>query len=462
MSDPLEPYLQRYGDSYRWRVAGTIMLGALSTVMGATTVNVALPSIMQSFSVGQDEVQWLSTGFLAAAATTMLTTAWFVITFGQRATYLAALSLFVAGSFAAGLAPAYWVLVLGRIAQGAASGILQPLAMTSLFQVFPPEERGKSMGIYGLGIVLAPALGPAAGGLLVDHFGWRAVFFLLVPFAAASLALVPRYIVGRDLRLVRRRFDTAGFVVLALGLSALLAGLSRLHGRTDPLTLTLLGLGSAGLVGFVFWQRRCRDPLIDLGIFAEQRFSAAAIVSFAYGMGIFSSVYLAPLYVQTVAHYSPGRAGLLLVPGGLVLALVVPMAGRLADRYTSHLVVMAGMACFSLSFVVFALAVGESDFVLLAAVIMLGRVGLGLIIPGLSSGAMRAAAPAFGIHVPGTVNFSRQLGGALGVNLIAILLEARTLSLCGATPCAGAFRDSFIALAVVFGLALLPAWKMGH
>lgn len=462
LSDPLATLRQRYGTSYRWRVAATVMLGALSTVMAATTVNVALPHVMADFGIGQDAVQWLSTGFLAAAAATMLATAWCVARFGQRATYAISLGLFIAGTCAAALAPAYWVLVTGRIAQGAASGILQPLAMTTFFQVFPAAERGRAMGVYGLGIVMAPALGPAIGGVLVDQFGWRAVFVLLLPLAAVSLALVPRYVVGRDPAIARQPFDGLGFTLLALALAGLLAGLSRLHDDTDAATLALVGAGVAAGAGFVAWQRRHHAALIDPGIFRERRFVAAAVVSFAYGMGIFSSVYLAPLYVQTVAHYSPGRAGLLLLPGGLVLALVVPLAGRLADRWAAHRVVMAGMGCFAVSFLLFALAVGETGFVLLAGLVVLGRVGLGLIIPGLSSGAMRAADPAFAAHVPGTVNFARQLGGALGVNLIAILLEARTLALCGAPPCAAAFRDSFLALAMVFGLAVLPARRMGR
>ncbi len=462
MSTLIEPFVQRYGESYRWRVAGTVMLGALSTVMAATSVNIALPNIMSGFGIGQDAVQWMSTGFLAAAAATMLATAWCVTNFGQRNTYIGALALFIIGTLAAGLAPSYWVLVAGRVAQGAASGILQPLAMTTLFQVFPATERGRAMSIYGLGIVLAPGLGPAAGGLLVDHFDWRAVFFLLLPVAAASLALVPRYVVGRDPDACPRRFDALGFVLLAFALVAILAGMSRLHDGASALTLGLLLGGIAAALVFVVWQLRHNAPLIDLGIFAEKRFVAASVVSFAYGMGIFGSVYLAPLFVQTIARYSPSQAGLLLVPGGLVLALVVPLAGRLADRHAPHRVVMAGMCCFSASFLMFAAAVGHSSFTLLALLVVLGRIGLGLIIPGLSSGAMRAAPSAFVAHVPGTVSFARQLGGAVGVNLIAILLESRTLALCGAGPCAPAFRDSFLALAIVFGASLLPAWRMGR
>lgn len=438
------------------------MLATVSTVMAATTVNVAVPAIMRAFAIGQDEVQWLSTGFLAAATATMLTTAWWVRAHGQRFTYLAAIALFVAGTGAAALAPALWVLIAGRLAQGAASGILQPLAMITLFQVFPEEERGRAMGIYGLGIVLAPALGPALGGFLVDHYGWPAVFLLSLPFCLVAAVLLPRYIPAHPPGNPRPAFDRAGFALLIAALACLLAGLSRLHERVDAATLALLAGAAAAGAAFVRWELARGEALIDLRIFAEGRFVAAALVSFAYGVGIFGSIYLAPIYVQEVLHYSPGRAGLLLIPGGIVLAIVMPLAGRLADVYSSHHVVMAGMACFSASFVLFALGTGVDDFAVLATWIVIGRIGLGLVIPGQSAGAMRAAPRAYAHHVPGAISFARQLGGAMGVNLLAIFLEARTLAACAAAPCARAYRDSFYALAAVFALALIPAWLMGR
>src|SRR3546814_135110 len=172
----------RFGPAYRWLVTATVMMGTIATILTATIVNVALPDIMGAFGMGQDKAQLLSTGFLAAMTGTMLLNAWMVEAFGQRATFMLAVTVFIVASVIGGLAPAEGVLILARVLQGGAAGILQPLAMQVIFQVFPPEKRGSAMGIYGIGVVLAPALGPTLGGIMVDSFSWRYVFFMSVPF----------------------------------------------------------------------------------------------------------------------------------------------------------------------------------------------------------------------------------------------------------------------------------------
>jgi nitrate/nitrite transporter NarK len=166
----------RHGPGYRWWAVLTVMLGTVSAIMEATVVNVALPEIIRVFHLGHDQVQLLSTGFLAATTASMLLATWAMQRFGVRRTYTGALVLLVTFSVLAALADRFVVLALCRIGQGGIAGLIQPLSMLVIIDVFPPQERGRAMGAYGLGIVLAPAVGPVAGGLLVDHFGWPSVF----------------------------------------------------------------------------------------------------------------------------------------------------------------------------------------------------------------------------------------------------------------------------------------------
>jgi MFS family permease len=202
-------------------VVTTMMIGTVSTILAATIINVAFPALITEFHVGHDTLQWVAAGFLAAMTATMLATAWLVETFGERATFIATMALFLAASLLAAVSwTAQW-LIVARILQGAAAGILQPLAMIVLFRVFPVEERGRAMALYGFGIVLAPAVGPAIGGALLESFGWRSIFLLTVPFCIAGLALGPRTLARRGSR-TSQRFDWIGFALLLGSLIVLL------------------------------------------------------------------------------------------------------------------------------------------------------------------------------------------------------------------------------------------------
>ena len=481
---PFNHMFQKYGQRYRWLVVLTVMLGTTSMVLATTIVNVVIPDIMAAFHMGQDRAQWLSTGFLAAMSTTMLMTSWCVKAFGQRTTYLAAMVLFIALSLLGGMSNSAGVVIVSRIIQGAAGGIIQPLAMIAIFQVFPAHQRGRAMGIYGLGVVLSPAIGPALGGLLAHYFGWRAVFFVVLPFCLAGAAMAVFFLTGRDGSEERPTFDWLGCALLIVFTVALLAGLASARKTGWGSARTLLLSAAAGLACLAFGWRElsCRHPLLNLRIFANRQFSAAAVVSFAYGMGIYGSTYLIPLFVQTICHYTPIQSGLLLFPGGVVLAGAITVAGRLTDRYSAHGVVIAGLACFGVSFCLFAGVSGATAFWTMAWWIVLGRLGLGLVIPALNAGAVQTLKPELLNQGSGAVNFVRQLGGAFGVTMVSSYLEWRTSAAYEAARLKGAalapaatqaleqgrhlqariagFQDSFLAVAVIFGLALLPAWFM--
>jgi EmrB/QacA subfamily drug resistance transporter len=450
----------RHGPGYRWWAVLTVMLGTVSAIMEATVVNVALPEIIRVFHIGHDQVQLLSTGFLAATTTSMLVATWAMQRFGVRRTYVWALVLLVTFSVLAAMSDRFELLALCRIGQGSIAGLIQPLAMVAIIDVFPPQERGRAMGAYGLGIVLSPAVGPVAGGWLVDHFGWRAVFLVTVPLCLAAIALAPRYLVaGRPLPGARKRpFDPVGLMLVVSALCALLGGLAALIRQPLPGAVAVV-LGIALALSFVVWERSTLHPLLDFRLFREPGFGAAVLVALAYGVGIYGSTYLAPVFAQIGAGFSAYEAGLMLLPGGAVLALVLLQAGKLADRFPPNRVAMAGLACFSLSAILMGFSSDLTGFWLLALWVAIGRVGLGLIIPGLNAGALRLLP--YGIEAAGSssINFFRQLGGALGVTLLALVLEGRERQLDavhGLQP----MQEGFFLIAFVYCLALIPAWRM--
>ncbi|WKE65230.1 MDR family MFS transporter [Gallaecimonas kandeliae] len=512
----LEQYGVRFGPGYRWLATGTVMLGTIATTTTATIVNVALTDIMGAFGMGTDQIQWLSTGFLAAMTATMLLTAWALDHLGYRATFGGAMALFILGSLLGAASTSGAMVIAARVIQGAASGIVQPLAMVVMSQVFPPAQRGRAMGIYGVGIVLAPALGPTVGGLLVDQYSWRDVFLVVVPFCLAGLLAASLLFPGRqqDHHKPRVPFDGLGFALLCLALVSLLTGLSngQRHGWDSAFILGCFALAALAAAAFIWWELHCAHPLLHLKVFRVGPFVAACLVAFALGAGIYGSTYIIPLFLQTVQGYTPTRSGLLMMPAGLILALVFPIAGQLSDKVRPQWPVMAGLGIFGLSCWLQRSVDVDTAFWQLALWVLFGRIGLGLMLPALNAGGLRTLPHEMLAQGAGSLNFIRQLGGAFGVNLLSVFIDRRGVlhgealaqTLTPDNPAFGesvrrlslfyshwgnpfgehmalkvnpgvlsfmeqvllpkarllAYQDGFFVVALVFFLAMVPAWLM--
>ncbi|MGD9521097.1 MAG: DHA2 family efflux MFS transporter permease subunit, partial [Tepidiphilus sp.] len=311
-TDELSGFFERFGSAYRWFVITTTLMGTITVVLSSTIVNVALPDIMGAFGIGQDQAQWMSTGFLAAMTASMLVNAWLNDAIGIRATFVGSMALFAAASVLGGLAPNENVLTFARVAQGIAAGIIQPLAMIMIFRVFPPEERGTAMGIYGIGVVLAPAVGPVLGGWLIDNYDWRYVFYMGLPTSFLGMLLGTIFLPTRLSGGKRRRFDSFGFVLLAAFLVTSLYALAngQREGWNSDIIVGTGALSLALFLSFIVWLARRAEPLVSLRVFAFRRYSAASLVAFLYGAGLYGSTYLIPLFLQTVQGYTPTRSGL--------------------------------------------------------------------------------------------------------------------------------------------------------
>lgn len=423
----LAPFFERYGPAYRWLVISTTMMATITVVLSSTVVNVALPDIMGVFGIGQDQAQWMSTGFLAAMTASMLLNAWLNEATGVRATFVGSLALFSAASVLGGVAPNEDVLTLARVAQGIAAGIVQPLAMIMIFRVFPSNERGRAMGIYGIGVVLAPALGPTLGGWLTDNFNWRWVFYMGLPTSIAGMLLGWVFLPGRLGNEKTTRFDFFGLLLLTLFLVISLYAVAngQREGWNSNLIVGLSSLGAIFMFAFIGWELKTPQPLVNLRVFRISRYAAAAVVALIFGAGIYGSSYLVPLFVQIVQGYTPTRAGELLIPGGLILGLVFPIAGRLTDRLPAYYMVGTGLFIFGLSNMLMYDLNVDTGFWRMALLVLLGRVGLGVMMPALNTGALSVLPPAMLAQGTGTINFVRQLGGAFGVSLLAATTEMR-------------------------------------
>jgi EmrB/QacA subfamily drug resistance transporter len=468
MTATIEVLRERHGDRHKWLVLLTVMIGTMASILSSTIVNVAIPALSQHFQLGQERAQWVSSGFMLAMTLSMLTTPWLLLRFGLRRTYTVAILVLLTGGVLGGFSVNYSMLLSMRVLEGLASGILQPIPAIVILRAFDVKEQGRALGIFGFGVVLAPAIGPSVGGVLVEHFGWQSIFFVVVPFCLVVLVLIRRYLsTNSPLMGDARKFDWKGLLLAGTCTVTVLNGLVHLH-DDRTLALALLSVALASFIGFVAWQSRADAPLMNLKLFSYRQFSMGGLVAFIYGMGLFGSTYLLPVYLQMALAYSPSRAGLVLLPAGIVLAITIPLAGKMADRYPPNVLVSVGLALLSLSLGLMALGQPGGSYLLLMAWAVIGRVGLGFVLPALSLGAMRGVEHSLIAQGASTLNFLRQLGGAIGVSLVGIVLEWRLAVHGSGSGIAAvdmdsrlhAFDETFFFVAVLCAIAVVAAWRM--
>lgn len=409
----------------KWPATVTAVLGTFSVVLSSTILVVALPRLIDDLAVDQGTAQWLITGFLAAMTAAMLMNAWCVDRFGLRTTFLGAMAVFFIGSVLGFFAPGIEGLIAARVLQGAAAGVIQPFGMVVIFRAFAEHERGRGYGFYGLGAIVAPAVSPVLGGLLVDWVSWRATFLVALPACAVGALMGARYLSGRDPDSPSKPLDVVGMALVSLSLTALLGSLA-LGTRTGWTGFTALGgvtLGGLAFAGFLVRQWFHAAPLLDPRVFRSPALAGGFVLTAAVGAGIYASTYLLPLYLQDVIGLTPSATGALMMPAGLAMAVSFPVAGWLADRAPRWVPVLGGAGSFIVSCVLLALDGPETTMFGLASLILLGRVGLGLILPTATAGAMVGLDRREVSLASGALSFGRQLSAALGVSLISIVLD---------------------------------------
>jgi EmrB/QacA subfamily drug resistance transporter len=413
---------------------------------------------------------------MVAMTVSMLTTPWLLARFGYRTTYMGCMVVLLTAGIAGGLSADYnWVLA-ARVIEGLAAGVVQPIPAIIILRAFDTSEQGRANSFFGMGVVLAPALGPSIGGLLVDWMSWRALFFMVVPFCTISMWMALRYVPttapgGVSANHGKPSLDVGGLALATVGTLCLLNGLVMLHSGNVAASLALMGAAGCCTVGFVVWQRMQMrhdgKPLMNLSLFTHRPFAMGTTVAFIYGIAMFGSTYLLPLYLQRGLELSPSHVGTLLLPSGLLLACTIAIVGRYSSTHPTHLMVSFGLLLLALSFGLMLTVNLQTGLWVLVAFAILGRIGLGFILPSLNIGAMRGMDSSLIPQGASVINFLRMLGGAAGVSLCGILLEWRLAahgdSLTNTSTSASrlaAFDDVFLMLALVCAVALFAAWRI--
>jgi MFS transporter, DHA2 family, multidrug resistance protein len=416
---------------YKWWVLFNVMIGTFMAVLDATIVNVALPKIMATFGVTIDKVEWVVTAYLLVFAVMLPTSGWVADHLGYKRTYFFALFLFTVGSFLCGMAWDENILIVFRVIQGAGAGFLMPVGMAIVTREFPPHQRGIALGFWSIAAAASVSLGPLIGGYLVDNISWHAIFDVNVP--VGIVAMFATFVIQREYRTEQTRsFDVVGFVSMSLFLSFLLLALTdgnaswNTGGWTSPFIISCFVISSVSFVVFMVAELVVRHPLIELRLLKNFNFGVTNTVLFIFGLGMFGSTFLLPVYLQNALGYTALQAGAMFLPVGILQAITAPIAGIVSDRVNPKIPAAIGLILLALSLYLNGFLSLWSEHSQIMLPLYLRGLAMGMLFTPLSTLALMEIPRHKMAQASGMFNVIRQIGGSFGVAIMGTLLTTRT------------------------------------
>lgn len=411
----------------KWLITVTVMLPTIMEIIDTSVANVALPNMQGSLNAGTDEVTWVLTSYLVANAVVLPMTGWLARLFGRKRFLITCITLFTIASLLCGAAPNLEMLIFFRILQGAAGGALIPISQAILLETFPPHQRGMAMAIFGVGAMFGPIIGPALGGWITDNFNWRWIFYINIPIGILAVLMASAFIVDPAyLKRGKIAIDYWGLALLTVGLGALQIVLDK--GQQEDwfnsgFIISLSALSVISLVLLVLVELRHEHPIVNLRLFKNVSFSAGNFIMFFVGFGLYSSIMLIPLFLQTLMGYTATLAGFVLAPGGVATLVTMPFVGAALQKYDGRKVVCTGLIIAASSMFImqgFTLQAAFGDFVWPRVVL---GIGLAMIFVPLTTVTLA--------HIPreemgnatGIFNLLRNIGGSVGIALAATYLS---------------------------------------
>lgn len=407
-----------------WVIMGVILAGTYLPVVSMTVLGVAIPDIARDLGTSARlSTEWVVTIYVAAVAVILPATGWLGDRFGRRRTYLGALASFGVGSVVCVLAPTFNLLIAGRILQGLGGGVLQPIAMATIYELFPVDKRGTALGMWGVAVMAAPAVGPPVGGWIVTTWGWRWIFVGLV--ALSVIALVLAWLLFHETRVPERRpLDGRGWALAAVGVLTLVVVSRQASewGFGSALTLGAVAL-AVGAFGLLVWRsRRMSSPIIDLTMFRVPVFSITMLVIWLMTMSQFARLNYLPVELQVVRGIEAQEVGLLLMPGAIGVAIAMPIGGRLADRIGPRLPVTLGVGTVTLTTFGLANLTPTTSYPALVALLLAQGIATGLAMMPTTIGAMNSLPGRYVAQASSVIALNRQLAGAVGTAVLGAVI----------------------------------------
>jgi MFS transporter, DHA2 family, multidrug resistance protein len=415
-----------------WLIALTVTLATFMEVLDTSIANIALPHIAGSFGASSNESTWVLTSYLVSNGIILPVSAWLATRFGRKRFYMTCVAIFAASSFLCGLAPTLGMLVVFRVLQGAGGGGLQPSEQAILADTFPPAKRGMAFAVYGMAVVVAPAIGPTMGGWITDNYSWRWIFYINVPISIVSLYLTHR-LVHDPPHLVEERKKRRGSTIDYIGLGLVALGIGCLQivldkGQEEDWFgshwITVLTIFAVGLlIAWIIWEWRHPHPIVELRLLKNRNFAAAVFFMFVLGMVLYGTTVLIPQYLQLLMGYSAVLAGEALAGGGFIMMLTMPLAGTLVSRFDPRRLMCAGFAITAVAlFYMSTHLVLAMDFGTAEMLRIYQTFGLAFIFIPSNTLSYVDIPREKNNQVSSMINFVRNIGGSIGIALISTFI----------------------------------------
>lgn len=415
-----------------------LFIGAFVALLNNTLLNVALPTIMEEFDVSASVVQWITTGYMLVNGILIPASAFFIQKFTNRRLFLTAMILFSLGTLLAMLAPAFSVLVLGRMIQAAGSAMMMPLLMNVMLTAFPVEKRGSAMGVFGLAMITAPAIGPTLSGWVIEHYDWRVLFGIVLPFAL--FVLIFSFIKLRNITPNRDvKLNVPSLIMSSIGFGGILYGFSSAgdKGWDAPIVYGTIIIGTLSLIGFVLRQLRMNDPMLEFRIYKHPMFALSSAISVVLSMSMFSGMILTPLYVQTIRGISPFHSGLLMLPGAIVMGIMSPVMGKLFDKYGARILAIIGLMITVVTTYLFSRLGVESGYYYIMMIYTIRMLGISMVMMPVMTNGLNQLPMSMNPHGTAMNSTLQQVSGAIGSALLLTVMDKRM-----ETAGEGLFKDA--------------------
>lgn len=407
-----------YGKPYnRSLLVVVLLIGTFCTVLNQTLLTTAFPALMKAFNISASSVQWLTTGFLLVNGIMIPISAWLINKFSSKRLYLTAMTIFLIGTITCFIAPNFSTLLIGRLIQAAGVGISMPLLQNIMLSIFPPEKRGSAMGMAGIVIGLAPALGPTLSGWIIDHYTWRDLFGMVIPIVILVLVLA-FFLMKSVIQLSNPSIDVLSAFLSTVGFGSLLYGFSSVGndgwGSSKVISFLVIGVFVIGL--FVWRQLHLEHPFLELRVFKSPTFTIAAILSGVVNMAMVGAEMVLPLYIQNIRGESAFHSGLMLLPGALIMGLMMPITGAIFDKHGAKRLAISGMLILTAATLPFAFLTQETPIVMIVILYAIRMFGISMVMMPVTTSGMNALPMNLISHGTAVNNTFRQVASSIGTD----------------------------------------------
>ena len=438
-----------------------LLSGAFITILNQTLLGTALPPIMKDLQVSESTVQWLQSIFMLVNGIMIPITAFLIERFTSRQLFLTAMIIFAAGTLLCAVGPEFTTLLIGRVLQAAGAGIMMPLMQTILFLLFPVEKRGTAMGLFGLVIAFAPAIGPTLSGVLVEHLSWRSVFYVVLPIAI--IIIITSYFLLKNVtETTHPKLDIASVILSTLGFGGLLYSFSSVGeaGWASIQFLLPLIIGIIALVIFIRRQLKLKEPMLEFRVFNYGIYTLGTVLSmFVFGVLIATNIIL-PLYMQNMLQFSALESGLVLLPGAILMGIMNPVTGYLFDRFAGKWLARLGLIVLVGSTIPFTLLTAHTSFTYLAIGNALRMLSISMVMMPMTTLAINQLPNNLIAHGTAMNNTFRQMAGAIGTAVFVTLMSVTAIPKSGITGIIHGVNVTFTVAAAISVVALLLSFKL--